>query len=491
MKILRYAAGVVLFLFGALFCVAGYALQRYASPSVQQAIAKHGGSTEFYVTLAIMVGTYWTAAYQVVRGKGRGFAWWASGILGLSLLIPSPLTPVFVLPLAYLIAEITHPYWSRGKKPDAQTERGTAHSKGVLLEWLFTIPMVILAGYLMKVVPAVPQPKHIDDGWLVFASYVWLIIFTHELGHALAGAAMKFDLVSFCVCPFELRRTRTWSVSWNPKLGGHYLGLPRTPENLWQRHVIIIAAGPAVNFVTFALLWAVLRLANGTIDGAAFGLLHGVMHFSLLTGIINLVPVKIGGFKTDGRYLFEAFFLPAESRRSLAMLGALASRSASLRPRDWPVEWVEALRSGPDDQGAIGLMNLWAQDRLLTAPDDLAALSVLTDSTLALERLAAQTTDAQVASAFRFHVAWLRCRYDGITDGAAETIAPARKDPHTDPHEILRLQAALAAAAGHTGEASQLLDQAEQSLLKLPPSGFHLSDLDDLRAFRAGLAPAA
>lgn len=473
---------------GILFAVL---FQRFAPPELQKVIEKHGGMSELYITLAVFVALNWAAAYQVIRGKGRGVAWWAAIFPALFGLQPSLLSPILLLPFAYLLAEITSPRWARGKKPDEQTKRGAASGRGVLHEWLFTIPMVILAGSLFKAVPGVTIPKYVDDGWLVFVAFSWFVIFSHECGHALAGTALKFDLVSFWVCPIEVRRLRKWQIVWNPKLGGHYCGLPRTHENLWRRHVIMVAAGPGINFVIGALCWLVLWRASGAIDGAAFGFLHGVMRWSLITSFINLAPVKLSGFKTDGRYLWEAFFVPAESRRSLALLGCLASRSAAFRPRDWPSEWVSALRSGPDDPAVAALMSLWAQDRLRAAPGDLAALEDLTDSTLALERIANSCPDAAGASAFRFEVAWLRCRYDGITEGAAAMIEPARKDPATDPHEIFRLQGALAAAAGNHEEADSLLGKAEESLLKAPPTGFNLSDLEDVRAFRSSLARAA
>ena len=491
MKIFRYLAGAVFFLWGLCAIATAFVLVQFAPPQVLEAIEKYDGRSGLYISMAVLVALNWCAACQVLWGKGRGFAWWTSIFPALVGLRPSLLSPFLLLPLAYLIAEVTYPYWARQSKPDEQTQRGTASGKGLLLEWMFTIPMVILAGYVFQAVPPVPFPKYVDDGWLVFVAYVWFIIFSHELGHALAGAAVKFELVSLWVCPIEIRRTKTWKVIWNPKLGGHYLGLPRTHENLWRRHGMMVAAGPAANLATFVICWIVLRGANGSIGGAAFGLLHGIMHFSLVSCLVNLAPFKIGAFKTDGRYLWEAFFVPAESRRSLAVLGCLASRSAPVRPRDWPPEWVEALRSGLDDHAAAGLFNLYAQDRLLMAQDDLGALSDMADSALALERLAATAADASVASAYRFQLAWLRCRYDGITDGAAETIPGARKDAHTDPHEILRLQAALAAASGQLAEADSFCEQAEASLLRAPRTGFNLSDLDDLRAFRAGLAQAA
>jgi hypothetical protein len=278
-------------------------------------------------------------------------------------------------------------------------------------------------------------------------------------------------------------------IKWNATIGGHYCGLPRSAENLARRHVLMVAGGPAVNVATFLLIWALLVAAQGRIDGYAFGFLRGLMNWSLVTALINLLPVNLGGFKTDGRHIWEALFAPDESRRAMAVYGCMVSRNSTLRPRDWRPEWVGALRAGEQDMATAALLSAWAQDRLLADPADLEAFDCLLQSTEDLERLAA-TLPAPAASAIHFQVDWLRCRYDGIVQKDVwKHLAEARQDKATDPYELLRMEAALKLASGENGEAAVLLDKAEKDIVSRE-SGFRLSDLDDLRAFReAALLP--
>ena len=397
------------------------------------------------------------------------------------------------MPLLYLLAESTSRYW-RKKPLEGQEAKTAENGRGVLVEILVTIPLLLAAGYLFRHLPGVITPKNAQSNFFVFAVYTWVIIALHELGHALAGRLMGFELCGLAVFPLEFRRLGAKaSVVWNPSLGGHYLGLPRTHEDLWRRHLVMVGGGPLANLVTFLLCWLVLVLAAGRIDGYAFGFLRGLMCWSLVTAVGNLAPLHISGFKTDGRYIWEAFFAPAESRRGLALLGCLTSRSADLRPRDWPAEWVAALRTGPLDAAAAALLSVRAQDALLREPGDPEALADLEATTAALEQAARDLPDTKAAAAFRLQIAWLRCRYDGIVEpGVEATLEQAGKDPTTDGYELLRLQAAIRLASGQEAEADGLLEKAERAIAAQPANGFSRVDLDDVRYLRQQLlAPAA
>jgi len=437
---------------------------------------------EFYATFAGIAILFGTAAYQMWHSQGRGFAWFAAVIIS-PFSFMGWMGVVFVTPLLTLAAEALAPRFA-AQPLSAETQAKSQRSQGQLVEWLVTIPVIFGVAFLFRSMPGVITPKDAESSFLNFALYTWLIILVHELGHALAGKSQGFDWMAFMVTPIEVQRIggRT-SFKWNFSLGGHYCGFPRTADNLWRRHLIMVAGGPAVNIATFLLVWAVLVAAQGRIGGEAFGFLRGLMNWSLITAIINLIPATMGPLKTDGRYIWDAFFAPSESRKAMAIYGCMVSRSSLLRPREWQREWVHALREAEPDMATAALLSAWAQDQLLADPADLDALECLARSTEDLERLAATLPPAG-AAAIRFHVDWLRVRHDGIVQkDALANLAIARKDKHVDPYELLRMEAALKLASGEPDDAGRLLDQAEQDIVKRQ-NGFRSSDLDDLRAFR-------
>ena len=106
----------------------------------------------------------------------------------------------------------------------------------------------------------------------------------HELGHSFT--AMHFGV--------GVRRILLMPI------GGmaEFDAIPRQPA----RELLITLAGPAVNFLIAAILWAVVGFGGDeyTADAEGFGQL--LLHANLLMGLFNLLPV----FPMDGGRIFRA-----------------------------------------------------------------------------------------------------------------------------------------------------------------------------------------
>lgn len=449
-------------------------------------------------------------AYQLLLGKGRVFSWIAAAILAgaviqfLSLFLNRDLgqfsgyirpyraiclSVLLLLPLAYLIAEMIHGKLMRPREESgewAANRQRADHTIRVAFEWGVSIALTIACGYLLERLPGIGPRGDNGGGLPMVLVCVWVATFLHEAGHAIAGWAVGFAFTRFYVAPFELMFLRgKIHAQFRPKFfGGHYWGTPKYAGNLSQRHAIMTAWGPGANLITFLLCWMALYLMKET----APPFIRVLMDMSLILAVGNLAPLRIKGIRTDGRRLWEAFFDPAAEKRSLAVIACTASRSSSLRPREWPAEYLAVLRQDSEQLGSAILLYYWAQDHLIKTPDDPAMLADLSSALATMDRLLPKIEDKRARNTVLFLAAWIRSRYYGHVDGAEETIEPARTLPSTDPHEILRLQAALAAAQGDRHEAVRLLDQAEHSLKDLPPTGLNMSDLEDVCAYRAILA---
>lgn len=465
-----------------------------ASPGIvsRLPLAKKAAAGELWIALGLVSLLFLAGAWQVFKGKGRWFAWMAS----LPLVFVSrywPLRLVASIPVLFLLTELVAPWIQRrrGKAANEQTEKGSEQTQRQIIETGAGIGVLMFCGWLFQsapgwMTPAVPEDS--DPGWLSFGAGLWISILVHELGHAVGGAAMDFHLTRIAVFPFDYTRTSKRSYfRINPAvLGGFYLGLPRHLRNLEFRHLLMTAAGPASGFLFSFACWLSLWLANGSLAGFGFDAVNEAMRVSFSMNVLNLLPLRFGGIRLDGLVIWNSLLRRPDREPALGILSCCSSQYTSLRPRDWAPEWIETLRGSPDPL-ATSLLMVSAEDRLLESPGDEQALSDLGQCSAAVDWIAKKWGNA-AASAFVFHRAWIRCRYGGITTGAEALIPAAKLDPETEPHEILRLEAALRAAEGDARLAREIVGRAEKMLTARPSlNGFDTADLESLRAFGAEL----
>lgn len=146
-----------------------------------------------------------------------------------------------------------------------------------------------------------------DAGWpglwwstaLLVAFFVCVVL--HELGHCFTAIRFGVHVPRILLLP----------------IGGmaEFDGIPREP----RREMLITLAGPAVNFVLAALLWAALPPegeAGQTAVPTLLESLHLLLRWNLAMGLFNLLPA----FPMDGGRLLRA---------------ALATRLPYLRATFW------------------------------------------------------------------------------------------------------------------------------------------------------------
>ncbi|MEZ5401770.1 MAG: M50 family metallopeptidase [Bryobacteraceae bacterium] len=452
---------------------------------------------EMWVPVAILVGFHAIGAWQILRGRGRGFAWVTS--LMVAMVWGGRLRLVGSLPLAFLVAELAAPWLRRRLGRDSagaedQTAHGAAESKRNILETGTGIAVIVALSSAWHALPAWMHPAKPasgdDGGVLATMAGLWLGVLVHELGHALAGAAVGFRMSRLAVFPFEYLRSskRSYFRLNFAVLGGFYMGIPTHVRHLRRRHMALTAAGPAFGFLFAFLSWALLWRANGAADGFAYGVLAASIWFGLVNNLLNLLPIQMSGLRLDGRVLWGGMFRHREEEAALAVLACCSSLYSPLRPRDWPEDWVEFLRE-TSDALTIPLLIEWAEDRLNIDPGDLRAMSDLARCSVELDRIASLIPDKSAKNSFLMHRAWVRCRYGGESRVAPELLVEAGNDPETDLYEILRLEAALCAAAGDRDGALERVTEAERSLAGQPRRcGFDDAALNGLRSYRAQLA---
>lgn len=228
---------------------------------------------------------------------------------------------------------------------------------------------------------------------------LWIQVIVHEGGHALAGALTGRRIIGAGVGPLRLERgTGGWHARWGGGvrgIGGFAAMVPAEGrEESLRDETLFLLGGPMANLVVAAC--ASLVLVSGSFGITATVALGTTAACGALLGIVNLVPFRSAGWRSDGLGLRDLYRDNPDSRIARRLQRVLALSLAGVRPRDWPAEWLEI---------ADGL-----------APDVAVAAHALR-----LSRSMDRGDDVQAGESARF----LATAYPGIPDGRRQGIALA------------------------------------------------------------------
>ena len=168
------------------------------------------------------------------------------------------------------------------------------------------------------------------------AIFVQLIL--HEGGHLIGGLLSGYRFESFRIGGAVLLRLEgKLRLRWMPiaGTGGQCLLLPPdcAPEDAPFR--LYHAAGSAANLITALLHIPLLFSASGIVRVYAFCMLASGLYF----GILNGVPMRVGGIDNDGMNIRMMQSDPALRRVIIHQLKINAAASSGQRMRDLPEEW--------------------------------------------------------------------------------------------------------------------------------------------------------
>jgi hypothetical protein len=183
---------------------------------------------------------------------------------------------------------------------------------------------------------------------------VWLLsVAAHEFGHLVGGWATGGKFLLYVVGPFKWQRTPGGvRFSWNSSLNlgaGLASCLPFDAAKVTpQRTAVMIAGGPLASLV---LAVAGLWLVAGVDGRLAQNLALAVTWMSMLIFAVTVFPTTMGGFKSDGRRLFELLRGDRRSEQETAIMALTTASLAGVRPADYDPRLVEQ---------AIGLRDGWS-----------------------------------------------------------------------------------------------------------------------------------
>lgn len=170
---------------------------------------------------------------------------------------------------------------------------------------------------------------------LLFLPLAWLVAVTiHELGHLGAGMArgMRFLLLIVGPCKFA-RVGGGVSFEWVfnlGTLGGLAAAMPDPTRPLPPQMRALVLGGPAASALLGLLSFALAALGDGR--GALYAAMIGAI--SLLLFVVTALPMRVGGFMSDGMQWLELRRGGAAVEQRQALTLVVAQSLAGTRPRD-------------------------------------------------------------------------------------------------------------------------------------------------------------
>jgi len=235
----------------------------------------------------------------------------------------------------------------------------TRHKHAKMKKWLARLlPLVIgAAGGVLLAKTGIfdsldAYPKRF--GWYIILLMPVLYIFVigvHELGHVFMGLRQNFQFYGLTVGPLSWKRGPDDKLrfSWNTQLnvaGGVAYMLPHGPQGLARRFSWYAAGGPLASVV---LALAAYLLARWLPEGSLPEMIMGATcAFSGLIALITLIPMRSGGFSSDGMRILTFSRDTPLARAELLVLQIVSQLRIGIPYAEYPVAELQELAAHPE-----------------------------------------------------------------------------------------------------------------------------------------------
>jgi hypothetical protein len=301
----------------------------------------------------------------------------------------------------------------------------------------------------------------------------------HECGHAGVGIALGMKLFVFSIGPFHWSKERgNWKFRFRTRdlLGTGIAGkaglIPTDLKNLLPNECCMIAGGPFANLCFGLLALCAALTASGRPWEPAAELLSLVALISLIAALVNLIPVRVQNYASDGAHIYNLL----SRRPSLDMLRARAMVTLTLitqsRARDYDIQALQqaALSNTEEHDGMI--LRLWISGYFLDRGQTAEAIQAMLEAEMIAEHCYS-TIRGELLAGFVFAHAILR----GDAERARlwwDRMEARKPDPDSIDREWART--ALLWVEGHLEEAQEALRKGAANAEELPKFGAYNFD---------------
>lgn len=298
-----------------------------------------------------------------------------------------------------------------------------------------------------------------------------VVLAAHELGHVVGGLIVDFRPLLFIVGPLRVERTTAGGLRYGVNrtiglAGGLAASVPVGMHDLRRRTIVMIAGGPLASLMFGTQCLALYQTTSAIAPLTAAPLLTlGLL--SLAIGIVTLLPVRTGGFYSDGSRLLRLMRAGEETEREVALLMLTSLSLAGTRPADWDPALVErsaGIRDGgPFEVAGRNFAYAHALDR-----GDIDTARVHLEAALAMiDRLPAGGRPSLLITAATFHAL-----HDDDPELARALLARATgQSLLATPHERVLADAALLLADGDAAGAADVARTAQLLIEQSPDRG--------------------
>jgi len=193
--------------------------------------------------------------------------------------------------------------------------------------------------------------KNPAAGFSLFFFFLAIIlsVAVHEGGHLLAGWSVGFRFSFISVGPLSLRleygRLKLHLRRGMPAAGYAGMHVNRV-SRLRLRLLVFTVAGPLANLLSVALTIIFLDYIFPTnASGWLYLPAHLFLQISLILGLVNLVPFRLGMLFNDGSRIAMLLWSRTRSRRWMCITAVGNQSQQGVRPRHWRSTWVRGTSS--------------------------------------------------------------------------------------------------------------------------------------------------
>lgn len=307
----------------------------------------------------------------------------------------------------------------------------------------------------------------------------------HEAGHLAGGMSRGMRFLMFIAGPFGWVRGKDgvrfrWFFNLGT-LGGVAAAMPVPGQPLKPQLTRLVVGGPLASLVLAAAGFAVFWFVPGRVG--AYALVTAGL--SLAIFVVTAVPMRSGGFMSDGMQLRQLRRQPAMVERRARLLALMGQGLAGLRPRDYDRESLTHAQAITGDEALydVGVW-LYSYFNALDAGDVAAAEGFLAR----VEPLFDDYPDG-FRQAIAIELALFEALHRRRLDQAHAWLARARGGV-VDVSRRRLAEAAVAAREGRHDDALAALKAAEAKLGSSMDAGSTHLSADQVAGLRAELATA-
>ena len=185
---------------------------------------------------------------------------------------------------------------------------------------------------------------------MVLVSF-FLVILIHEIGHVLGGLIMGNEFSMMVVGPLKFQKDDgKYSLTFNKSIamaGGLALTLPTKVEGFKKRRAVTIGGGPLASLVLALVAYFLHQQAGDIFPEVWKGFFMGMAIFSTVIFVTTIIPMKAGGFMSDGMQLLMTLRNDEKAQKYANFMHVFALNNKGTEPKDFPPALFESQINRP------------------------------------------------------------------------------------------------------------------------------------------------